>query len=180
MSAVIYIYNKGMLICNYTSPLGVLVLGAVGNRLCMCDWADGAHHEKTLLRVARRFGAAERQCRCDVTDMASRQLDEYFEGRRKLFDLPFVLAGTDFQRLVWQCLQHIPYGTTVSYAAEARLLQHPTAVRAVAAANGANPLSVIIPCHRVVAADGSLSGYAGGKERKRMLIEMERGGLPWV
>jgi methylated-DNA-[protein]-cysteine S-methyltransferase len=106
-----------------------------------------------------------------------RQLDEYLAGRRRSFDLPLDARGTEFQRLCWQALQAIPYGETRSYRDMARTIGRPSAVRAVGRANHDNPIGVVIPCHRVVGADGSLTGYAGGLDMKRRLLELE-GALP--
>ena len=104
---------------------------------------------------------------------AARQLDEYFAGTRQDFELAVDPAGTAFQRRVWCALQHIPYGATTSYGALARRVGQPTASRAVGAANGRNPISIVIPCHRVVGADGDLTGYAGGIARKEELLRLE-------
>jgi methylated-DNA-[protein]-cysteine S-methyltransferase len=101
------------------------------------------------------------------------QLDEYFEGRRAAFDLALEVRGTPFQRLVWRALQEIPYGETVTYGELARRIGRPSAARAVGAANGTNPISVIVPCHRVIGADGDLTGYGGGVKRKQFLLELE-------
>ena len=103
------------------------------------------------------------------------QLDEYFAGERGQFDVPLRLAGTPFQQRVWQELLHIPFGTTVTYRQLAQRIGRPRAVRAVGSANGRNPVSIIVPCHRVVGAGGQLTGYAGGIETKRRLLELERG-----
>jgi methylated-DNA-[protein]-cysteine S-methyltransferase len=105
---------------------------------------------------------------------AARQLDEYFAGSRRTFSLAFELEGTDFQRRVWLALADIPYGETVSYGELARSVGHPNAYRAVGSANGANPLAIILPCHRVVASDGSLGGYGGGLPTKQALLDLER------
>jgi methylated-DNA-[protein]-cysteine S-methyltransferase len=105
--------------------------------------------------------------------MASDQLAEYFAGERSRFELPLAPVGTPFQQRVWQRLQVIPYGARLSYGAIAQSLGQPRATRAVGAAVGRNPLSVIIPCHRVVGSDDSLTGYAGGIERKKALLELE-------
>lgn len=102
-----------------------------------------------------------------------RQLDDYLAGRRRDFDLPLDPVGTDFQRLCWQALQRIPYGETRSYSEQARVIGRPAAIRAVGRANHDNPIGVIIPCHRVIGADGSLTGYAGGLDMKRALLELE-------
>jgi methylated-DNA-[protein]-cysteine S-methyltransferase len=101
------------------------------------------------------------------------QLSEYFAGRRTTFQLPLALEGTPFQRRVWSALQDIPYGETTSYGEIARRIDQPAAVRAVGLANGRNPISVIVPCHRVIGANGTLTGYGGGLERKRRLLELE-------
>lgn len=101
------------------------------------------------------------------------QLDEYFHGIRKTFDIRLDLRGTDFQRSVWQALCTIPYGTTISYGQLAQRIANPRAVRAVGLANGRNPVSIIVPCHRVIGANGSLTGYGGGLANKRILLELE-------
>lgn len=102
------------------------------------------------------------------------QLDAYFAGDRQGFDVPIELHGTDFQRAVWQALLDVPYGQTASYGEIARAIDRPSAVRAVGAANGANPVSIIVPCHRVIGSDGSLTGYGWGTDRKAWLLEHER------
>lgn len=102
-----------------------------------------------------------------------RQLDEYFAGRRREFDLPLAPRGTDFQRRVWRALSGIPYGATCSYADIAARLRNPNAVRAVGLANGRNPIPIVIPCHRVIGKDGSLTGYGGGLPIKKRLLELE-------
>ena len=105
---------------------------------------------------------------------AIEQLEEYFAGRLTDFDLPLAFVGTTFQRLVWEALRKVPYGQTVSYGQLADRLGRPTAARAVGLANGHNPISIIVPCHRVVGAKGDLTGYGGGLERKRHLLDFER------
>ncbi|CAD5109602.1 methylated-DNA--[protein]-cysteine S-methyltransferase [Zestomonas carbonaria] len=106
-------------------------------------------------------------------DEACRQLDEYFAGQREHFELRLAPAGTTFQRRVWQALQEIPYGRTWSYSELARYIDKPEAVRAVGTANGANPIAIVIPCHRVIGSNGTLTGYAGGLERKQQLLQLE-------
>lgn len=113
-----------------------------------------------------------------LLDAAESQLGEYFAGDRTEFDLPLAADGTEFQRKVWSYLRTIPYGETASYGRIATDLGYqPGISRAVGAANGANPLPIVVPCHRVIGADGSLTGYAGGLDRKRTLLELERPGL---
>ena len=108
-----------------------------------------------------------------VLKMAIDQLDEYFAGKRKKFDLPIKQSGTDFQQQVWQQLLNIDYGTTISYAQLSNQMKSPLAIRAIAAANGKNSLWIVVPCHRVIGSDGSLTGYAGGLWRKQWLLEHE-------
>lgn len=104
---------------------------------------------------------------------AAQQLSEYFAGERTCFDLPLDLRGTEFQKQVWESLATIPFGQTVSYAEQAERVGRPSAVRAVAAANGKNPVSIVLPCHRVIGSDGSLTGYAAGLDAKRWLLAHE-------
>lgn len=111
----------------------------------------------------------------DALPDATLQLEEYFAGKRQAFDLPLAPSGTEFQRRVWAALAEIPYGETRSYGQIATAIGRPGASRAVGMANGRNPVSIVVPCHRVVGASGSLTGYAGGPERKQFLLDLERG-----
>lgn len=104
---------------------------------------------------------------------ATRQLDDYFAGKRRAFDLPLDMAGTDFQRAVWQQLVAIPFGQSITYGQQAQRMGKPNATRAVGTANGRNPVSIVVPCHRVIGASGAMTGYAGGLERKRYLLALE-------
>lgn len=108
---------------------------------------------------------------------AAAQLDEYFQGRRHAFDLPLAPQGTAFEQSVWNALQTIPYGETRSYADMARQIGNPTACRAIGRANGRNPIGIVIPCHRVIGANGALTGYAGGLGIKQYLLELEQGAV---
>lgn len=110
---------------------------------------------------------------CAILDRAEAELGEYFAGKRQAFDIPLAPAGTDFQRRVWAALREIPYGQTATYRDIALRVDNPRGFRAVGLANNRNPLPIFIPCHRVVGADGSLTGYAGGLEAKRLLLELE-------
>ncbi len=109
----------------------------------------------------------------DAFAVVAAQLAEYFAGERREFDIPLVLDGPPFQRQAWHALREIPYGETVSYGEQARRIGQPDAARAIGAANGQNPIAVIVPCHRVIGADGSLTGFGGGLERKRLLLDLE-------
>ena len=112
-----------------------------------------------------------------ILDAARRQLDQYFAGKLRAFDLPLSPKGTAFQQRVWQALLTIPYGVTRSYGQQAAAIGSPQASRAVGLANGRNPISIVIPCHRVIGANGSLTGYGGGMARKQLLLELEQGDL---
>lgn len=157
----------------YESPFGILLLGSYDDMLCLCDWLAEKHHGRVRRRLERLLNAAFEEEASPVTGEAARQLDEYFAGRRRAFDMPLLLAGTDFQVKVWNELLKIPFGETISYGDLAQRIGMPKAVRAVANANGANPLSVFVPCHRVIGGDRSLTGYGGGIEVKRRLLELE-------
>lgn len=137
-------------------------------------------HAAAGLLTAIDFDASPRGARTadPLLDDAERQLADYFAGRRTTFDLPLAHDGTEFQQKVWSELVRIPFGETASYGEIARRLGYePVVSRAVGAANGANPLPIVVPCHRVVGSDGSLTGYAGGIARKRVLLDLERPGL---
>lgn len=138
-------------------------------------------HVSAGLVTAIEFGADEPigvRGSDPLLDAAERQLVEYFAGERREFDLPLASDGTEFQKKVWSELRRIPYGETASYGDIARRLGYePGISRAVGAANGANPIPIVVPCHRVIGANGSLTGYAGGLERKKILLDLERPGL---
>lgn len=137
-------------------------------------------HTSAGLITAIDFDARPRLSRVadPLLDRAEGQLGEYFAGQRKEFDLPLASEGSEFQKKVWAELQRIPYGQTASYGDIARRLGYePVISRAVGAANGANPIPVVVPCHRVIGANGTLTGYAGGIERKKTLLDLERPGL---
>ena len=157
----------------HDSPCGKLVLASVGDKLCLCDWNEMLCAERNILRLARYVSAEFTIETSPVLEEAQRQLDEYFAGKRKTFDIPLYIAGTDFQRKIWNILIDIPYGEIKSYKDIAVGFGDCKAVRAVAQAIGANGISIFIPCHRVVGSNGSLTGYAGGLDAKRMLLEIE-------
>lgn len=159
--------------CDYESPCGRLTLGSFTDRLCMCDWQNAGHRGQVDRRLMHLLVAGMGRSRSEATEKAVCKLDEFFAGRRRTFDVPLVLAGTDFQKKVWLELLNIPYGTAVSYSELARRLGRLEAVRAVANAVGANALSIFIPCHRVIGSDSSLTGCAGRTDTKRRLLRLE-------
>ena len=149
------------------SPIGRLLLAGDGDSLIQLCFQSGPRPQ----RPADEWIAAGAPFR-----LAIKQLGEYFAGKRRRFDLPLAPRGTEFQRRVWRALTEIPYGKTVSYGALARRIGKPSASRAVGLANGANPLPIIVPCHRVIGADGSLTGFGGGLPIKRQLLALESAG----
>ena len=159
---------------HYFSPCGRLMLGSYDGQLCLCDWKVESHRRIVDSRLQRILKCTFRQEPTEIINMACRQLDEYFRHERQSFDLPLFFVGTEFQKKVWQTLLTIPYGTTVSYAELARRIGMSRAVRAVANANGANAISIFVPCHRVIGSDGSLTGYGGGLPAKKYLLELEK------
>ena len=155
----------------FDSPLGRMLLTSNGRALTGLYFVGQKHAAVPASDWAQQPGAA-------LFAQAQAELAQYFAGQRERFDLPLAPAGTPFQARVWQALRAIPCGTTMTYSALAKSLGIPRSVRAVAAAVGRNPISVVVPCHRVIGSDGSLTGYAGGLERKRALLELEAGGQP--
>lgn len=150
----------------FTSPIGELLLVSDGEALTAVQFDDARRGAPTP------DGAAD-----PVIAEAADQLRAYFAGTRTTFDLPLRAAGTPFEQGVWQALQAIPYGETTSYGELAAQLGEPGAARAVGRANGRNPIPIIVPCHRVIGADGSLTGFGGGLACKRALLDLERGAL---
>ncbi|MGN0238102.1 MAG: methylated-DNA--[protein]-cysteine S-methyltransferase [Lepagella sp.] len=159
---------------NYRCECGELVLASCGDMLSLCDWVANRHLDRNLRRVTNEVGGSVRECSTPVIRRAIEQLEEYFAGRRRQFDLPLMTVGTPFQQQVWKALLDIPYGETRSYMEIARKIGRPEAVRAVSQAIGANGISIFIPCHRVVGSHGILTGYAGGLEAKKLLLEIEK------
>lgn len=158
---------------HYASPCGELMLGSTGGKLCLCNWSKGRRRGSDDRRLERLLGARFEEGSSEVIEQAARQLDEYFAGRRREFGVPLLFVGTDFQKAVWNELLNIPHGMTISYATLAERLGAPKAVRAVANANGANAVSIFAPCHRVIGANGTLTGYGGGLPAKKALLELE-------
>jgi methylated-DNA-[protein]-cysteine S-methyltransferase len=154
-----------MLYTYVDSPTGRLLLAGSRHALKVIGFPRGSRARTPEADWAR----AEEPFR-----RVKRQLAEYFDGRRRQFELAIAPDGTDFQRAVWQALTAIPYGETCTYRALAERIGHARAVRAVGAANGANPIPIVIPCHRVIGSDGSLTGFGGGLDAKRYLLDLER------
>lgn len=155
------------------SPVGPLALVSDGEHLTGVFFQEHRHAPADLGDVVPLEQAPP------VVRAAAAQLEEYFRGDRQDFDLPVAATGTDFQQRVWALLRTIPYGRTWSYGQLAVALGQPGAARAVGLANGRNPVSIVVPCHRVVGSTGSITGYGGGVARKQQLLDLERGATLW-
>lgn len=145
------------------TPLGLMVAGSTSKGIYLFEFQNHA----PKLRLMQQTNTA------DFIPALEKELNEYFNGKRIDFTVPLDLSGTSFQQSVWRALQTIPYGETWSYQQQAEYLNNPRAIRAVASANGCNPVSILIPCHRVIGKNGQLTGYAGGLERKQWLLDFE-------
>lgn len=157
----------------YKSPVGELILGVYKDQLCLADWRYRKQRNQIDSRIKSSLNSNYEEGKHSLLEFTIKQLDLYFKGALQIFDIPVLLLGTDFQKMVWKSLQTIPYGETCSYVTLSRKLNNEKAIRAVASANGANAISIIVPCHRIIGADGSLTGYAGGLPAKKKLLHME-------
>jgi AraC family transcriptional regulator of adaptative response/methylated-DNA-[protein]-cysteine methyltransferase len=165
---------RSLLFTRFSMALGPMIAVAGDEGICLLEFSDRRKLETELAQLRRHFGTPILPGSNDHLATLQRQLAEYFAGTRRTFDLPLTPQGTPFQHSAWTALRKIPYGTTRSYSEQAASLGRPTAVRAVARANGDNRIAIIIPCHRVIGADGKLSGYGGGLWRKEWLLRHER------
>lgn len=167
-------YPETIKISRYQSPVGDMIIGSFKDKLCMCDWALGKRRDTIDRRICRHLQAEYEKGTSTVIEQTITQLNEYFAGLRKEFTIPLVFTGTVFQCQVWSELMKIPYGMTISYADLAHRIHNPKAVRAVASANATNPISIFVPCHRVIGSNHKLTGYGGGLEAKQDLILLEK------
>jgi len=158
---------------NLQSPLGDMICGTTENGICFLEWHDRGGVDKILARVEKRYQFNLQEGDHFLLQSMEDELREYFTGDTQSFATPLDLKGTPFEMRIWKELQKLPYGTTSTYHRIAKLIGNPTASRAVARGNGANYLSIIIPCHRVIGADGSLTGFGGKLWRKKYLLELE-------
>lgn len=166
--------NQVIDLCRIESPLGTMFACATGEGLCLLEFSDRKMLETSFKSLARQLNATILQGDNPYFDLLRQQLEEYFDGRRSEFSVPLHMPGSAFQQQVWKSLQQIPFGQTRSYSQQAQQLQKPGAVRAVANANGMNRISILVPCHRIIGSDGSLTGYGGGVWRKKWLLDLER------
>ena len=169
--------SKDRQIINITrleTPLGTMFACAVEQGICLLEFTDRKMLETEFKQLSKLLNANIIQGENQHFGLLHQQLNEYFEGTRKAFTVPLFTPGTAFQQSVWTALQNIPYGTTSTYKQQSIAMKKPEAVRAVANANGMNRVSILIPCHRVIGGDGSLTGYGGGLWRKKWLLDLER------
>ena len=157
----------------FKTPYGELILGAYKDQLCLCDWRYRRMRSAVNTRLCHGLDATMQEQDSELLEQTRTQLNQYFAKEREVFDIPLLLVGTDFQKRVWEALLGISYGTTASYLKLSEKLGNTKAIRAVASANGANSISIIVPCHRIIGSSGELVGYAGGLDAKRKLLNLE-------
>ena len=167
--------QKAIALQQIQTPLGVLLAGATAKGICLLEFTDTKRLEFQIPRLEKAFSARVTTGSSVFFKQLESQLNAYFAGSRRDFsDLPLDLRGTDFQIRTWQALCEIPYGETRSYQQQAQAMNRPKAIRAVANANRNNRISIVIPCHRVIGKNGSLTGYGGGLWRKEFLLALEK------
>lgn len=158
----------------YKTKIGELVFGTFDHKLCLLDFRYRRMRRTVDNRIRRGLNAAFHEEDHEILRDAKEQLDQYLGGKRKVFTIPILTVGTDFQKRVWEAIFHVPYGTTSTYLQLAKDTGNQKAVRAVANANGANSIGIIIPCHRIIGSNGELVGYGGGLRVKKRLLRLER------
>lgn len=156
------------------TPLGEMIAGATDDGLCILEFAGRETVNTELNDLSILLKSSFKDGENKHLKTLRKQLKEYFEGKRKEFTVPLVIPGTEFQQSVWRELIKVPFGSTKSYLEQAIAIKKPRSVRAVANVNGMNRISIIIPCHRIIGSDGSLTGYGGGLERKKWLLDHEK------
>ena len=155
------------------TPLGPMYAGATDKGLCLLEFADRPSPETEFDEIGKRINARINVDRTEIHRVTEDQLNAYFKGELRVFDIPLDMPGTPFQQTVWNELLKIPFGETRSYLQQAASMGNPRAIRAVARANGMNRIAIVVPCHRVISANGQLTGYAGGLARKKWLLDHE-------
>ncbi|MCM1081039.1 MAG: methylated-DNA--[protein]-cysteine S-methyltransferase [Muribaculum sp.] len=150
-----------------------MIVGSFRDKLCVCDWAEGKRRSTNEKRICRFLNTRYEELDSILVRNAIAQLDDYFSGNLKSFSLPIRFTGSQFQNKVWLALMSIPYGQTISYHELAQRIEQPKAVRAVVSAIASNPISLIVPCHRIIGKNNTLTGYAGGIEAKQYILSLE-------
>lgn len=153
--------------------LGELIIGSFEDKLCICDWRYRKMRSEIDKRIQKELNATYFEEDSNIIQITIIQLNEYLIGDREVFDIPLNLVGTSFQKEVWKELLNVPYGKTETYLGLSKKIKNEKAIRAVASANGANAISIIVPCHRIIGSNGKLIGYAGGLYAKKQLLQLE-------
>jgi methylated-DNA-[protein]-cysteine S-methyltransferase len=159
---------------HHKTEISELVLGSFGGKLCLLGFGDREMRRAVDGRIKKWLDADFVEQDDEILEKTRKQVDEYLDGSRKEFDMPLLMVGTDFQRRVWKALMKVPYGVTATYGQIAEDIGSPKAVRAVGNANSANPISIIVPCHRIIGSNGELVGYGGGLSVKKRLLKLEQ------
>lgn len=161
-------------ISEISTPLGSMLVGTTDQGLCLLEFNNRIRMENEFTDLKSILHAVMRPGRNQYTGQLETELSEYFAGKRKTFTVPLHTPGNQFSQAVWNTLLEIPYGTTCSYKQQSEKMNNPKAIRAIASTNGRNRIAIIIPCHRVIGSDGSLTGYAGGMDKKKWLLMFEK------
>ena len=156
------------------TPLGPMLAGATSEGVCLLEFVNRIRLGKEFIELQKLLNAAILPGRNKYLDQLENELNEYFKGNLKSFSVPLHTPGNEFSQSVWKTLQKIPYGKTISYKEQAELMNNPKAIRAIASTNGRNRLAIVIPCHRVIGSNGTMTGYAAGVEKKKWLLKVER------
>jgi AraC family transcriptional regulator of adaptative response/methylated-DNA-[protein]-cysteine methyltransferase len=157
-----------------STPLGPMLAGATSEGVCILEFINRVKLEKEIIDLQKLLNAVMLPGQNPHLDQLENELAEYFDGKRKAFSVPLHTPGNEFSQTVWKTLQEIPYGQTCSYKQQADRMNNPKAIRAIASTNGRNRLAIIIPCHRVIGSNGTMTGYAAGIEKKKWLLKFER------
>ncbi|MDA3958507.1 methylated-DNA--[protein]-cysteine S-methyltransferase [Oceanispirochaeta sp.] len=169
--------KKRIQVKKFKTPVGDLLIGSLENKICLCDWQYRKMRQSIDQRIQSGLNGEYEDGNSDVIEETMKQLEEYFSKNRQIFDIPLLQIGSEFQKRVWAELLKIPYGETSTYKKQSESLGNSRAIRAVASANGANAISIIIPCHRIIGSKGDLVGYAGGLGAKEKLLALESEGI---
>lgn len=157
----------------FKTGFGELILGSFDEQLCIADWRYRKMRSSIDKRISSHLNTNYSEGGSGIIEETKIQLKQYFDGARKEFDIPLLLLGTEFQKSVWNALISIPFGSTETYLGLSKIMGNEKAIRAVATANGANAISIIVPCHRIIGSKGEMVGYAGGVEVKKKLLTLE-------
>lgn len=161
-------------ITELSTPLGPMLAGVTTEGVCLLEFTDRIRLEKEISDLKNLLHATMHPGRNQYSEQLQQELNEYFEGSRKTFTVPLHTPGNEFSQTVWKALQEIPYGKTCSYKEQADRMNNPKAIRAIASTNGRNRLAILIPCHRIIGSNGSMTGYAAGVDKKKWLLRFER------